>query len=240
MRKRLIAFSESRILHQNARGGTLDVHVSRQQALGYSFKKSRTDFPEGTYCGLRLCSDKTKAGVTHYCCRCWIGRLNDTQYSTIETRPCLRAIGQSRRLHNPLRLTQPCISWPQVGRVNTLRTDQSLGVTVLREKCHRRHLFARKHALQKLDQSKTGALYHGGSLITALLRALHVFLYCSFQRTHQLSRYRHPHHFQGTTSLVQLLACYAQRPGIQRSQVRLASHLGIANETAHGLGSAIE
>ena len=169
-----------------------------------------------------------------------ISILDDLQHGLIEARPGRRAIGQRRRSHLHIGLTETPLDRPQVGWMNALCTRQCLYVAVLGKQGHRGNSLARQDAFEVLAQRKTGPLQGTCCVVSAQLRALDEFLNGRLHGPEYERRRRQPHHLQRATGLVQLLAGNPQGAHIQRRKIRLARQIGIVHEAAQRLDGTVQ
>ncbi len=124
--------------------------------------------------------------------------------------------------------------------MHAVRSRQGLGLAVLREQGHGRHLLAGKHVLQVFDQGEARALDHLSRIVAAQFGPLNEALHGGFHGPQHQRRRSHAHHFERAAGLVQLLACDAQRTRIQRSQVGFPGDLRVTHEPAHGLDGPVQ
>ena len=108
---------------------------------------------------------------------------------------------------------------PQIGRVDTVHTHQSLHLFVLRKQSHERDRTSLQDVVQVFQQGERGALHQRHRFLGAQLWLLAKTLRGRFHQADQLGPLTNTHHLQRTLHLVQVLLGNADASGVDGIQV---------------------
>ena len=240
--RQAVALGHAGVLHEHARGHTLDVDVGSDETASLSIKESCGNLPETARRHIfGLSGGKAPAELAHLRSCLPVVALDHAQHHAVQHGACMRAIGQ-RLGHGsaPAGLARTALRRPQVCRVCLVVAGQHLGLTILGEQGYGRDLLTGQHGLQEFHQRKMRALQRGRRFLRAVFGALHEAVDRSFHAAHHLRRSGDAHHLQGAAGLVQLLASNAQRRCIQLLKIRQTGCIRIAHETVHRLGRCLQ
>ena len=235
-----VSFGERGILQQDARRTPLQIDIAWAQPQGAGLKEACANFPKHPRWELGLCLGQTQGQAGQLRRRVGVSNFHQPKHRLIQLAAHRRFIGQGHNVDRNCGIDPLPIEWPQIGRVDAFAVNHFQHIAVLHKQRHRRAGLALQHALKVLCQRETGLLHFVGGIVAAQLWPLNELLRQGLHRAQHFGRSAEPDHLQGTHGLVQLLARDAQLAGVQAGEVRTAGQFGIAHESPHGLGGAVQ